>query len=91
MEARRTIAWNIRRIRVEKGLTIEELADRAHIDASSVARIERAAINTTVRAVEKIADALGVMLVDLVADPPKGGPPKPLPPGRRPSKRIKAG
>lgn len=89
MEARRIVGWNVRRIRVAKAVTIEELADRAGVDASTIARIERGTINTSIGAVEKIARALDVKFAELAIEPPKGTKaPRPLPAGRRPSKRA---
>lgn len=88
MEARRIIGWNVRKIRVEKNLTMEELADRADVDFSSLARLERGVLNATIGIIEKLARALDARLVDLVAEPPKGAkPPKPLTPSQRASKR----
>lgn len=84
MEARKLIGWNTRRLRVERGLTIEELAYRASIAAASLGRIERASIGTSVDTLEVLARALQVKLVDLVAELPKGAKaPKPLRAGRR--------
>lgn len=89
MEARRIVGWNVRRIRVAKEVTIEELADRAGVDASTIARIERGTINTSIGAVEKIANALGVKFFELAIELPKGAkPPQPLPPGRKPAQRT---
>ena len=84
MEARRIVGWNVRRIRVARGFTIEELADRAGLDASYVARIERAVVNPSIGVVEKLCRALGASLTELVREPARGaGPPRPLRGGRR--------
>ena len=45
MEAKKLVGWNLRRLRVAKGFTIEELAARADADASFVARLERGQVN----------------------------------------------
>ena len=88
MEARRIIGWNVRKIRVAKNLTMEELADQAGVDFSSLARLERGTLNATIGIIEKLAHALGVTLVELVVEPPKGAkPPKPLTPSQRASRR----
>lgn len=87
MEARRIIGWNTRRLRVEQGLTIEELAHRAGIATASLGRIERASINTSLDTVEMLARALRVKLVDLAVEPPRTAKaPKPLQAGRRPGR-----
>lgn len=84
MEARRIVGWNVRRLRVEQALTIEELADRAGLDASTTARIERGISNCTIGVLDRIARALKVKFGELAIEPPKGSkPPRPLPPGRR--------
>lgn len=65
-------------------LSIEELADRAELDASYLARIERGKANPSIDRVEDIADALNVPLLHLLADVKAGSPrPAPLRPGRR--------
>lgn len=84
MEARQIVGWNLRRIRAEKGLTIEELGHEAGVDASSVARIERGTANPSIGVIEKLGIALAVPLTELLIEPPAGtAPPKPLPAGRR--------
>lgn len=84
MEAKKLVGWNVRRLRVAKGITIEELADRARASAWYVSHLERGQINPTLDMLEQVAKPLGVKLVELLAEPPLGAkPPKPLPPGRR--------
>ncbi len=87
MEAKQIVGWNLRRIRVERGLSIEELAGRAEIDASSVARMERGTINSSIGAVERLSRALDVALVEFFVAPPRGAKlTKGLRAGRRSSK-----
>jgi transcriptional regulator with XRE-family HTH domain len=87
MEAQRIVGWNLRRIRVERGLSIEELAGQAEVDASYVARMERGTVNPSVGVVERLGRALGVALVEFFIAPPRGATlPKGLRAGRRPSK-----
>jgi len=87
MEARRIVGWNLRRIRVERGLTIEDLAGNAEVDASFVARVERASANSSVDLLDRLARALKVRLVELFIEPAPGAPqPKPLRAGRRPTR-----
>lgn len=84
MEARQIVGWNLRRIRTAKGLTIEELGYEAGVDGSSVARIERGTANPSIGVIEKLGRALGVPLVEFLAEPEPGtSPPRPLTAGRR--------
>jgi transcriptional regulator with XRE-family HTH domain len=84
MDARRIVGWNIRRLRVAKLLTIEELAGLASVDESFVARLERGQVNVGLDILERLAAVLGVEMVELVVKPPPGSkPPKPLRAGRK--------
>ncbi len=51
---------NVRRLRSEKGLTMEALANEAEIEFRQLGRIERGEVNTTLISLLKIADALKV-------------------------------
>lgn len=86
MDGRARVARNVRRLRVVVGLSQEALAVDAELDRTYVSRIERNLENPTVDTLEKIARALGVDLVDLVADVPasRGHAPT-LRPGRKPA------
>lgn len=85
MEARQIVGWNLRRIRVERGLTIEDLAGSAEVDPSFVARVERATANSSVDLLDRLSRVLRVRLVELFIEPAPGAPqPKPLSAGRRP-------
>jgi len=55
----------IKDIREQKGLTQEEVAKKAGISANYFAKIERGAINTTIKKANKIAKALGVDVSDI--------------------------
>ena len=55
----------IRRLRENKKLSQEELASKANIDTSYLAKIENGYVNTTVRYLIKISRALGVKVKDL--------------------------
>lgn len=84
MKVRKIIGWNVRKIRVSLGYSIEHLAGEAEIDESHVARIERAAVNSSVDVLERLAKALRVKIAELFIEPPPGSPaPKPLKSGRR--------
>ncbi|MBV7522149.1 helix-turn-helix domain-containing protein [Ensifer sp. ENS12] len=77
MDIRQTIGWNLRRLRVAKGLSQERLALEASIDRSYVGRIERGLENVTVSALEALANVLEVKVSDLFAevDPNSSRPP----------------
>ena len=85
MNTRRLIGWNLRALRVTRGLSQERLALDAGIDRSYVGRVERGSENVTVSALEALATVLDVpvrRLFDEVDD--KAPLPKGLPSGRRP-------
>jgi transcriptional regulator with XRE-family HTH domain len=86
-ETRRTVGWNIRKLRVQHDLSIEELAFRAGLAAWSIAQIEREAMNSSLDTLDKIARALGVKTGEFFA--PITFRPKPLRsgPGRKRKKR----
>lgn len=85
MDARAILGWNLRRLRVAKGLSQERLALAAGIDRAYVGRVERGEENVTINVVAAVAEALEVAVADLFAVPPDGAAlPAPLPPGRRP-------
>jgi transcriptional regulator with XRE-family HTH domain len=51
---------HIRQLREKKNLSQQDLANDCNIPKSQIARIERAKINTTVRTLVKIANALEI-------------------------------
>lgn len=57
---------NLKRIRLEKGLTQEELANDAEIPINQVGRIERGEISTTIGTAALLASVLKVDLPDLL-------------------------
>lgn len=56
----------VRQIRKQKGLSQEALADLAGIDRSYMGHIERGDQNITLTKIHQIADALGVLVTDLL-------------------------
>ncbi len=84
MDARARVAWNIRKLRVERQVSQEAFAVDAHIDRTYVSRLERGMENPTVAVLEQIAGALGVGIEALFAVPAQGAEaPAPLPSGRK--------
>ncbi len=51
---------HVRQIRKKKGLSQQDLADDCGITQNQVGRIERAEINTSIKALVKIANALDI-------------------------------
>jgi transcriptional regulator with XRE-family HTH domain len=88
MDVRRVVARNLRRLRVARQLSQENLAVDAEIDRTHVGRIERGLENPTIQVVDRLARALRVDIRELFT-PIRAGEPalKPLPSGRRPSRR----
>lgn len=60
---------NMRRIRLEKKLTQEKVAELADLHPNYVSSVERAERNISICNVERIAFALGVTMSELVALP----------------------
>jgi transcriptional regulator with XRE-family HTH domain len=88
MKARRFVGWNLRRIRVAQGFSIESLAGEAEVDESHLARIERGTVNSSVDVLERLVHALDAKLAELFVEPePGASPPKPLRSGRKARKR----
>ncbi len=87
MDARARVAWNIRRLRVERGVSQDAFAVDAGIDRTYVSRLERGMENPSVAVLEGIAVALGVEIEALFAQPEPGEEvPARLPAGRKPRK-----
>lgn len=57
------IGNNVRRIRQEKNLSMEQLANKAEIEYRQLGRIERGEINTTVLSLHKIAKGLEIDMI----------------------------
>lgn len=88
MDARKLVGWNLRRLRVERDLTLEELSHQADLSASYLGHVERGAANSSVDKLSKLAKAMRVKMADLFIDPPQGAQrPKPLPAGRKSNKK----
>jgi transcriptional regulator with XRE-family HTH domain len=71
IQALRRIAANVKRLREESGLSMRELARLAHDVPSAVKRIEDAENMPGVGMLTRFAEALGVTVNDLLAEPKK--------------------
>jgi transcriptional regulator with XRE-family HTH domain len=61
-----TFGENVRKYRHKLAISQEELADRANLHRTYIGMIERAEKNITLINIEKIANALGVKISDLL-------------------------
>jgi transcriptional regulator with XRE-family HTH domain len=84
MKAAEIVAWNLRRLRVLRGLSQEGLAADSGVDRSYMGRLERGHENPTIGVLERIANTLGVEIVELFRIPGRNETrPRPLSGGRR--------
>lgn len=65
MDINKIVGDRIRIIRTERGLSQEELAHRADIDASHFGKLERGEVNPSLSSLEKITGVLEITLEDL--------------------------
>lgn len=68
-ELQRIVGRNIRRLRRERGLSQEDLADELGVHRTYMGGVERGERNLTLRSLERLASRLGVDPVSLLADP----------------------
>jgi len=68
MDLVRLLGRNVRRFRVERGLSQEEVAHEAGMKRSYLSDLERGTRNPSVRALGRVADALGVPPEKLLED-----------------------
>ena len=69
MTLREVLAENLKRHRLARGLSQEELAHRADIDRTYVSSLERCQYSATVDMIEKLARVLGVEAAELLVVP----------------------
>jgi transcriptional regulator with XRE-family HTH domain len=67
--ARDRVAANIRRLRKEKGLSQEELAEVAEFHRTYVSQLERCVTNISIDGLERLAQALEVDVTELLRPP----------------------
>lgn len=85
MKGRALLAWNLRALRTDRSLSQERLAVDAGVDRAWVSELEREKGNTSVDLLDRLADALGVPIAALLAEPDAdAAKPLPLPSGRKP-------
>lgn len=83
MKARAVFAWNLRRLRLERGISQERLAADAEVDRAYVSELERQRGNATLDLLDKFVRVLKVPLDEFFRTPQGGDKrPKPLKTGR---------
>lgn len=65
-DLRGTLAWHVRSLRAEKGLSQEALAHLCELDRTYVSAVERSLWNVSLGNIERLADALGVEAWELL-------------------------
>ncbi|GAB2556470.1 helix-turn-helix domain-containing protein [Rhodanobacter koreensis] len=68
-KARARAAVNIRRLRTAQELSQEELAELAQFHRTYVSQLERCVTNISIDGLERLAQALGVDIVELLQPP----------------------
>jgi transcriptional regulator with XRE-family HTH domain len=63
----RTLGQNVRRIRLDRGLSQEELADELGVHRTYMGGVERGERNLTLQSVERLAAGLGLDPLTLLA------------------------
>lgn len=87
MDGRALLAWNLKRLRLERRIAQEVLAVDAKSDRASISLMERAGANPTLDLLERLAGVFGVPLAELFKLPAKNAKlPEDLPVGRRPKR-----
>lgn len=84
MNGRALVAWNLRRLRTERGVSQERLAADAGVDRAYISELERQQGNVTVDLLDRLAGVLDVEVGEfLLASPEPIVKINPLPPGRK--------
>ena len=71
MLARTRIAVNLKRLRTERGLSQERMAELADFHRTYVSQLERCVTNISIDGLERIAQALGVDVQELLRPLPE--------------------
>ena len=73
MDIRKVFSQNLRRLRLERGLSQEELAHRAGIDRTYVSALERGVYSASITMLAKLAVVLEAEPSQLLDNVPKRG------------------
>lgn len=84
MNGRALVAWNLRRLRTEQGLSQERLAADTGVDRAYVSELERGQGNASVDLLDRLAEVLRAPLAEFFVEPTEGqARPQPLSAGRK--------
>jgi transcriptional regulator with XRE-family HTH domain len=64
--------FRIRKLRIERGMTIAQLADTAEVSSALISQVERGLTDPSLATLRQIARVLSVPLFDLFEDPLAG-------------------
>ena len=67
MKYSKIFAQNLKRIRIDKGLSQDELGAQCGLTRNYIGNIERQENSPSLQSMEAVADALGVSLLELLA------------------------
>jgi transcriptional regulator with XRE-family HTH domain len=70
MDMRKLVAQNVKRIRLDKGLTQEQFSEISGFSQQYVSGLETGRRNPTIVTLYELAKALGVSHMDLIQPPP---------------------
>ena len=87
MDTRQILGWNLRSLRVAKGMSQERLGLESGIDRSYVGRVERGSENVTLTRLDSFAAVLGVTVAQLLTEPKN---PTDKPAGLKAGRKAKA-
>jgi transcriptional regulator with XRE-family HTH domain len=71
MDLREVFAWNLRRLRNERGLSQDDLAYEAEVSRSYLSQLEKGAFYASLKIVGRLAEALKVEPAELLRAPRK--------------------
>ena len=84
MNGRALVAWNLRRLRTERGLSQERLAADTGVDRAYVSELERGLGNASVDLLDRLAGVLRTPLSEFFVEPTEDqARPAPLSAGRK--------
>lgn len=85
MNGRALVAWNLRKLRTERGVSQERLAADTGVDRAYVSELERGLGNASVDLLDRLAEVLKVPVMAFFVEPEDPADrPMPLPSGRHP-------
>jgi len=71
MDTREVFAWNLRKLRHERGLTQEALAHDAEVDRTYISALERGVYSASLDMLDKLATVLDVEPAEMLKRPTK--------------------